>query len=79
MLLSQRDKQIHFLAGFLIAIIIGLLTSSLLLAGLSALALGILKDVIWDKWLGKGYFEVNDIIATTLGAVPAVVLIYLFQ
>ena len=63
----KKDKLYHFIAGFLIALIFGLITPVLGL-GMAVLA-GILKDVVWDKFLKKGTFEVLDIFFTGIGGV----------
>lgn len=63
----KKDKLYHFIAGFIIALIFGLITPVLGL-GMAVLA-GILKDVVWDKFLKKGTFELLDILATAVGGV----------
>lgn len=63
----KRDKLYHFIAGFIIASIFGLITPVLGL-GMAVLA-GLLKDVVWDKLLKKGTFEVLDIFFTGVGGV----------
>jgi hypothetical protein len=61
------DKIYHLVAGFIISLIFGLINPVLGLA-LAVLA-GILKDVVWDKFLKKGTFEVLDIFFTGVGGV----------
>jgi hypothetical protein len=61
----KKDKLYHFIAGFIIAFIFGLITPVLGL-GMAVLA-GLLKDVVWDKLLKKGTFEVLDIFFTGVG------------
>lgn len=63
----KKDKLYHFIVGFIIALIFGLITPVLGL-GMAVLA-GILKDVVWDKLLKKGTFEVLDIFFTGVGGV----------
>lgn len=75
-IIKQRDKQIHFSAGFVIALLFGCITGSLWLAFFSALGLGLLKDVVWDYWLGQGSFEVLDIISTTTGSLPVILVMW---
>ena len=61
------DKIYHFIAGFIISLIFGFINPVLGL-GMAVLA-GLLKDVIWDKFLKKGTFEVLDIFFTGVGGV----------
>lgn len=68
----KKDKLYHFTAGFVIALIFGLITPVLGL-GMAVLA-GILKDVVWDKFLKKGTFEVLDIFFTGVGGVIGMVV-----
>ena len=63
----KKDKLYHFITGFIIALIFGLINPVLGL-GMAVLA-GILKDVVWDKFLKKGAFEVLDIFFTGVGGV----------
>ena len=61
------DKIYHFIAGFIISLIFGFINPVLGL-GMAVLA-GLLKDVIWDKFLKKGTFEVLDIFFTGIGGI----------
>lgn len=66
------DKIYHLVAGFLIALIFGLINP---VFGLGmAVLVGLLKDVIWDKFLKKGTFEVLDIFFTGVGGVIGMVV-----
>ena len=76
---KQRDKQIHFAAGFVIAIIIGFIFQSYLAMFLVALVLGLLKDVVYDKWMKKGCFEIADIVMTSVGSIPAILIIMIYK
>ena len=61
------DKIYHLVAGFVIALVFGLINPFLgLVAGITA---GLAKDIIWDLYLKKGTFEVLDILATIIGAI----------
>jgi hypothetical protein len=66
------DKIYHLVAGFLIALIFGLINPVLGL-GMAVLA-GLFKDVIWDKFLKKGTFEVLDIFFAGVGGVIGMVV-----
>ena len=63
----KKDKLYHFVAGFLIALIFGLINPVFGL-GMAVLA-GVLKDVVRDKLLKKGTFEVLDIFFTGVGGI----------
>lgn len=68
----KKDKLYHFIAGVIIALIFGLINPVLGL-GMAVLA-GLLKDVVWDKFLKKGTFEVLDIFFTAVGGVIGMVV-----
>lgn len=36
-------------------------------AALLALAVGVGKEVVWDKWMGRGTFDRKDLVADALG------------
>jgi hypothetical protein len=61
------DKIYHLVAGFLIALVFGLINPVFGL-GMAVLA-GLFKDVVWDKLLKKGTFEVLDIFFTGVGGI----------
>jgi hypothetical protein len=69
---KQKDKQIHFAAGFVTATITAFFTNNIYLAVGAATFLGLFKDVVWDLWLKRGTFDYVDIIATILGSVPII-------
>ncbi len=62
-----KDKLYHLIAGFVIAISIGLFSP--ILGLVAAVLAGIAKDVVWDLYLKRGTFELLDILATAVGAV----------
>jgi hypothetical protein len=66
------DKIYHLVAGFIISLIFGLINPVLGLA--LAIIAGLFKDVIWDKFLKKGTFEVLDIFFTGVGGVIGMVV-----
>ena len=61
------DKIYHLVAGFIISLIFGLINPVLGLA--LAIIAGLFKDVVWDKFLKKGTFEVLDIFFTGIGGI----------
>ncbi len=66
------DKIYHLVAGFIISLIFGFINPVLGLA--LAIIAGLFKDVIWDKFLKKGTFEVLDIFFTGVGGVIGMVV-----
>lgn len=70
------DKDKHFIAGALIALICGgiifiitdLFFISCLLGFLIAAVTGVLKEVVWDGWLKKGTVNNMDALVTIAGA-----------
>ena len=67
----MNDKILHFVAGFLLSIT-GVIFSPLLLAGF-IFAFG--KEW-YDGYSGRGVVEINDIVATLLGAILAVGIVF---
>jgi len=73
-----RDKKLHFIAGFIIALI-----GSFIFKGftpfypLIGFTLGIIagagKELIWDYSLGKGTPEFQDFLATVGGSVAGAI------
>lgn len=62
-----EDKIGHVIGGLAIA---GAFAPFGWVAALVAvIAIGIGKEVVWDKWLGRGTPEVADALATILGGV----------
>lgn len=62
-----KDKIYHLIAGFVIALVFGLISPFLgLVAGITT---GLAKDIVWDLYLKKGTFEVLDIFVTVIGAI----------
>lgn len=71
----QKDKVYHIIAGIIISagtIIMSSYTFSLgfscLLGFLLASIVGILKELVWDGFLGLGTKSLYDAIATIIGA-----------
>jgi len=69
-----RDKQMHFAAGLALSMLTGLLCTPTW-GLLTAVVVGALKEISWDRWLGRGTPEFLDFVATVLGgALGAVIL-----
>lgn len=67
----MNDKVLHFIVGLILSLT-GLIYTPLLLLGF-IFAFG--KEW-YDDFTKKGVVEMNDIIATSLGAILAVVIIF---
>ena len=67
----MNDKVLHFIAGLLLSLT-GIIYTPLLLLGF-IFAFG--KEW-YDGYTGRGVVEVNDIVATLLGAILAVVMVF---
>ena len=69
---QRKDKQLHFIIGAAISRIVYLSSGSMITGFLVASSVGALKELS-DK-RGKGVAELNDFIATTIGASLSLVL-----
>jgi len=72
-----KDKLYHLVAGFIIALIFGLINP--LLGLVTATIIGAAKEVVYDRLLKKGCFEILDFIATFIGGLIGMILILLFN
>lgn len=71
----ETDKLLHLLCGYVIAISVGIwLPWAGVVAGVLA-AFG--KELVWDKWFGKGAFEWQDINATLVGVLAGFCMAFL--
>lgn len=60
-----KDKYLHLIAGFVIALAVGLFNP---IAGIIApVTIGAAKEMIWDMAMRRGTFEMLDFLATVLG------------
>ena len=71
------DKLYHLIAGFAISLIFGLISPFIGLV--TSIVVGAGKEVIYDKLLKKGCFEILDFIATFIGGLIGMILILLFN
>ena len=69
---QRKDKQLHFIIGATISKIVYLSSGSMITGFLVASSVGALKELS-DKQ-GKGVAELDDFIATTMGASLSLVL-----
>jgi hypothetical protein len=72
-----KDKKKHFVLGILIALagcfaayfVLGMKENPIYLgSGLGILA-GLAKELVWDKWMGKGTPSQMDFVFTLIGAI----------
>lgn len=70
----KTDKLLHFLCGYVIAI-----TLSLFVVWLGPVV-GVLaafgKELVYDKWMGKGTFEWQDINVTLVGVLSGFIVAF---
>ena len=78
----MNDKVKHIIAGMIIGLITALLIrlfwirDLMILGALVALIAGAAKELIWDKWLGKGTPEFTDAWFTLWGGLGMTILMY---
>lgn len=66
----RTDLILHFLAGFFIAMVATTWLpdySSVIVA----LGAGLIKELVYDKWINKSIFDYKDLILTTVGGAGA--------
>ncbi len=68
-----QDGLAHILASLVLCAVLGAFLP-LWAAVLITLAIGIAKELVWDKWLKKGTAEWKDIIADAVGIALGAVL-----
>lgn len=62
-----KDKYLHLIAGFVIALAVGLFNP---IAGIiAAVTIGAAKELIWDGAMKKGTLDGLDFLATALGGI----------
>lgn len=67
------DKKIHLIGSFVVCLLLSFVVHLLIAVGIT-LALGIAKELIYDKLLAKGTPEWNDFLADVVGVVGAVLI-----
>lgn len=63
-----RDRLLHIVFSAALVVIFNWVFSWVF-AVILALLIGLGKEFIWDKFLGKGTFDVNDIICDVIGII----------
>lgn len=74
----KQDKQLHILASALLMALLFMSIKSLVWAGLLAFAIGVLKELVYDKFMKKGTADVYDLVANGVGIFLMSVLILIF-
>ena len=71
-----KDGLLHFVACFLIAVVLGLWIHPAA-AAFIALFVGFLKEIVWDAKLKKGTFQWKGILFDFIGSAVALILMLL--
>lgn len=61
-----RDGVLHVICSAVICSVLGWVLPAWAAAVL-AMAVGVGKEVVWDKWMGRGTFDKKDLAADALG------------
>lgn len=72
-----QDGLAHILASLVLCTVLGVFLP-LWAAVIIALAVGIIKELVWDLWMEKGTAEWRDIIADAVGILLGVFIIILY-
>jgi uncharacterized protein involved in cysteine biosynthesis len=72
--MMKQDKPKHLLAGIGISLVFGVQFSPLI-GLITAAIVGALKEIIWDRLLGKGTPEFLDFLATAFGGATAYMVV----
>jgi hypothetical protein len=78
----RKDLILHLLLSFLISFGVAFLIQQFWLRELMILStpatmiVGLAKEFIWDKWMGKGTFEGEDLWFDLWGALAGTILAY---
>lgn len=77
------DKLLHFTSSIVLACMVALvcvmawrmqpMAAALIGAAVSNI-IGVLKEFVWDRMLGRGTFELEDILSDALGAIVGFLL-----
>jgi hypothetical protein len=74
----MNDKQQHFVAGLLIALLFGWLVYPAF-GFFIAVLIGGLKEMAWDILLDKGTPEMRDFVSTSQGGLVGCILLWLYS
>jgi uncharacterized membrane protein YjdF len=70
-----KDKIIHFIVCFVLAVLAALITNSIIIGWLSAVVVGIAKE-LYDRY-SYGLFDIKDLMADILGATCGILILLL--
>lgn len=71
-----QDGLAHILASLVLCAVLGVFLP-LWAAVIIALAVGIIKELVWDLWLEKGTAEWRDMVSDAVGVLLGVALVLL--
>ena len=74
MICINKDKILHFTISLYIFMLLQLIFIPFLSAAIT-LAIGVGKELIWDKWLGYGQPDMKDMYANVLGIMVGLLLV----
>lgn len=60
----------------LVVVVLGILINPIYGIVISV-AIGLFKEYIWDKWLGNGCFDINDMKANSYGILLGIIILCL--
>lgn len=74
----MNDKALHFIAGLIIALLLGRLVYPAF-GFFIAVLIGGLKEMVWDLCLDKGTPEMRDFVSTSQGGLVGCILLWLYS
>lgn len=74
----MNDKQQHFMAGLIIALLFGWLVYPMF-GLMMAVLIGGLKELFWDLFLDKGTPDMQDFIVTVEGGLVGSIVLLVLQ
>lgn len=78
MILLQQDKVKHIASSALIVLVLAPFTGIAVGIAISVV-LGGIKEIVWDKWMGKGCPDMEDMLADITGALGGGLVCYLIS
>ena len=73
----QSDKLLHFIVSMILVLLLFAASESLLVAMGVTFIIGVLKEVLIDKFMNQGTADIDDVLADLLGLCVGVVLLWL--
>ena len=70
----RKDLILHALAGFVIVLLACFISGNFWIGWLMAILAGAGKELIWDRWLGKGVIDFSDLFVTAWGGLAGAVV-----